>query len=245
MALIIYVVVSSYAKMSLRGAEVHVGAALLSAAASLGVSVLLGFLFGMVYVLVLRKFRDKGGIELLLAAWLLLLLGLSEYFHVSELLSIMVFGAVVTNGHAALSRRSSEIIDHLAPVFLAAFFVLGGAHLDITLIKAVGLIGLAYFVARSAGKIGGATLGAVIGKAPKGVRGRIGFALMPQVGVALALALSISREFTSQAYGAIGADIASYVINILLLTTILTEIVGPLATRRVLKSAGEINAGNE
>lgn len=244
MALIIYVLVSSYAKMSLLGNQVQVWNALGSAAASLGVSLLLGAVFGLAYLLILRKTRDTAWIELLLAAVLLFLLGLSEQFHVSELLSVMVFGAVITNGSEVLSRRSSQIVDHLSPIFLAAFFVLGGAHLDITLIGAVGLIGLVYFAARTLGKVGGATIGAFLGRAPKTVRGRIGFALLPQVGVALALALSINKEFTSQAYGVVGTDIARYVINILLLTTILTEVVGPLATRRVLRRAGEIKTGD-
>jgi Kef-type K+ transport system membrane component KefB len=100
-------------------------------------------------------------------------------------------------------------------------------------------MGLVYFGARSAGKIGGAFLGAFIGRAPKKIRKFIGLTLLPQVGVALALALSINKEFTKPEYGAVGLQIAHYIINILLFTTIITEIIGPLLTRFALQKAGE------
>jgi len=64
-------------------------------------------------------------------------------------------------------------------------------------------------------------------------------ALLPQVGVALALALSIKTTFDVPRFGIQGHRLATVVINILLFTTILTEIVGPLLTRRALRRAGE------
>ncbi len=106
-----------------------------------------------------------------------------------------------------------------------------------------------YFIARSIGKIGGASLGAYMGKSPAILKKYIGFTLLPQVGVALALALSIKKDFTQKIiengvevlkYGKEGEHVAFIVINVLLFTTILTEIVGPICTRTVLKKAGEI-----
>ena len=93
--------------------------------------------------------------------------------------------------------------------------------------------------------MGGATLGAIIGKAPKQVRGLVGFALLPQVGVALALALAINKKFTMPQFGQSGADLASTIINVLLFTTIITEIIGPLLTRFALTKAGETNNSSD
>lgn len=106
-------------------------------------------------------------------------------------------------------------------------------------------MGLAYFGLRSCGKIGGASLGAILGKAPKNVRNNIGLALLPQVGVALALALSINKEFTKPEYGSAGAGMASAIINILLFTTVITEVVGPLLTRFALRRSGEAKGSSD
>lgn len=245
LALIIYVVVSSVAKETLTGDTVSIGGIALTALTSLGMSLGLGLAGGLLFVLILKRVRNNDWITLLLAAALLLLLGVSEMLEVSELLAIMVFGALVANSNASLAERSETIISAFSPIFLAAFFVLGGAHLDVRLIVSIGVLGLVYFAARSVGKIAFASLGAVIGGAEKKVRRSIGFALLPQVGVALALALAISTEFTSPEYGSAGKAIATTIINVLLFTTILTEIVGPLLTRRVLRVAGEAQASTD
>ena len=63
--------------------------------------------------------------------------------------------------------------------------------------------------------------------------------------MALALALSISKEFTKPVYGTQGSEMATVIINILLFTTIITEIVGPLLTRFALTKAGEITTGTK
>ncbi len=180
---------------------------------------------------------------LLLAAFLFLLLGVCELLGVSELLSIMAFGMTIVNSSAVLSKKSETVVSSFSPVFLVAFFILGGAHLDVSLITKIGLLGLFYFAARSIGKIGGATLGgALIGRAPKKIRFLIGFSLLPQVGVALALALAINKTFSAPAFGETGQQLASLIINVLLFTTIITEVVGPpLLTRLALRKAGETN----
>jgi Kef-type K+ transport system membrane component KefB len=242
LALVIYVVASGFAKAGLQGQELHILHILGQVGLSIGESLLIGIAAAFLYRRLLSHFfRESEWIEILLAAAVLGILGISEFLGNSELLAVMVFASVVANTAPTLSKRSGQVIDSFSPIFLAAFFILGGAHLDTRVITDIGLIGLVYFLARSAGKIGGASLGAFIGRAPKKVRGRIGFTLLPQVGVALALALSINREFTRPMYGQGGAEMAHYIINILLFTTIITEVVGPLLTRYQLRRAGEID----
>ena len=84
-------------------------------------------------------------------------------------------------------------------------------------------------------------MGGIIGHAPEVVKKFIGFGLIPQIGVAVALALAVKREFgdSNGIYGQEGADMASMIINVLLCTTILTELVGPLLTRHALIKSGE------
>lgn len=238
-ALIIYVLASSFVKSSLLGGELHISQVALATVISIGESLGLGTVVALLFSFILRKVRSNDWIRLLLASGILGLLGLSELLGCSELLSVMVFGAVTVNTSPVLGKKSGSIVEDLSPYFLAAFFILGGAHLDLFSVTEIGVMGLVYFLLRSTGKVGGAGFGALIGKAPKAVRSNIGFALLPQVGVALALALSINKEFTRPEYGATGASMASAIINILLFTTVITEIVGPMLTSFALKRAGE------
>ncbi len=240
-ALIIYVFIEGFVSSSLLGTSISIPIMLVGALIEILEAFGIGIAFAILYVIILRKVKNNEQIMLLLVAFLMGLIGIAEYLGVSELLAAMAFGAVIVNTSPVLSKKSASIVSSFSPIFITAFFILGGAHLDISLIKEIGVLGLWYFVARSIGKTGGATLGANIGRAPKTVRNLVGFALLPQVGVALALALAINKEFTMPQYGSAGATMAKIVINVLLFTTIITEIIGPLMTRHALKKAGEIH----
>jgi len=240
-ALIIYVFIEGFVSSRLLGTSIAIPTMLLSALLAILEAFAIGIVAAIFYVLILKKVKNNDQIMLLLVAFILGLIGISEYIGVSELLATMAFGAVIVNTSPVLSKKSASIVTNLSPIFITAFFILGGANLNIALIKQIGLLGIFYFFARSIGKTGGASLGAKIGKAPKTVRSLVGFALLPQVGVALALALAINKEFTLPKYGNAGSTMATIVINVLLFTTIITEIVGPLLTRYALKKAGEVN----
>ncbi len=241
-ALIIYVFASSFSKSIMKGVNVSVWKVVSTALGSIGLSVLIGFALAFVYLFVFRNVRNEDSIEVGLAGFILVILGVCEKLGVSELLAVMVFAAVLSNFSPVLTRRSENVVRKLAPVFLVAFFVFGGAHLNIYLIKDIGLIGLFYFLARSFGKIAGASFGAFLGRASSTIKKYIGLALLPQVGVALALALSIHREFGMGQFGDAGRKMATMIINILLFTTIITEVVGPLLTKFALKKAGEVKS---
>jgi hypothetical protein len=82
------------------------------------------------------------------------------------------------------------------------------------------------------GKIAGASFGATIAKADSVVKKYIGFGLLSQIGVAVGLAIVISHEFA-------GTEAGSLIITVLLATTVITEIVGPLSTRYAIIKSGE------
>ncbi len=241
-ALIIYVFAASFAKGMISGAGLNWGTIIFSSFMSVGLSIVIGGGMGALYAFIMKHVRNNEAIVIAVSAFLLIQLGVCKMLGISELLTVMVFGAVTVNLSPALVLRTDEMVRNYTPIFLSSFFIIGGAHLDLSLIAKVGFAGIGYFILRSFGKIGGGTLGAVVGRAPVNVRRYIGFALIPQVGVALALALAIRSDFGAPAMGEAGKILSISVINILLLTTIITEIVGPLMTRAVLKKAGEIQA---
>ncbi|MDA3885256.1 MAG: cation:proton antiporter [Candidatus Delongbacteria bacterium] len=242
LALIIYVFAASFSMSMMMGTEMHIIATIITSILSIFYAIILGIVGALLFMLLLKKIRSDEIVKMALAAFILLLLGISEHFNVSELLSIMTFGALLTNASPVVARKSENIIGFFTPIFLAIFFIIGGAHLDVLSINKIGIIGVVYFFARAFGKIGGASLGAAIGKAPKNIRKYIGFALLPQVGVALALALAINKDFNQPMYGEKGKEVAILVINILLFTTIITEIIGPMLTKKVLMKSGEIKS---
>lgn len=247
-ALIIYVFASSFAKSLIKGTDVHILEVTYNAVVLVFYAFVIGTIAAFLLIFLLRKIKSTEMIRILLAAFIMILLGLCETLHISELLAIMVFGVLITNFSPVIGKKSISFVESLTPMFLAAFFILGGAHLDVMAIKKIGFVGIIYFIARSIGKVGGASLGAILGKAPDKIKKYIGFALLPQVGVALALALSIKKDFTLPIYNTIkmyngmgkGEELAYIVINILLFTTIITEVIGPMLTKIVLKKAGEI-----
>lgn len=241
-ALIIYVFASSFVKSSLSGVGIQLGNIFLQAGLSILSSLALGAAMAFFFIALVRRLRENDWITLALAAFILTILGLAEALGVSELLAIMVFSALVANLAPVVAKKTEGILEYFTPIFLAAFFILGGAHLNVRLILNIGLVGLAYFAARALGKIAGAGLGAWIGGAPEKIRKYTGFALLPQVGVALALALSVKKDFDIPKYGDAGHGMAILIINVLLFTTIITEVVGPLLTRAMLRKAGEIES---
>jgi len=204
-------------------------------ALSLGIGVSIGF----VAALFLSRAHDMEGFLFLLIAFILLTVGVAEHYDLSELLACMACGATLVNTYPNLIPRIRSSFSSLLPLLYAIFFIIGGSHLDIASLPVLWALTLVYFIARSFGKIAGAAFGGFVSKAPAGITRLIGFTLLPQVGAAIALALVVKQEFGNGSYGELGNTLADYTINILLLSTLLTEIIGPFLTKMSLIKAGE------
>jgi Kef-type K+ transport system membrane component KefB len=111
------------------------------------------------------------------------------------------------------------------------FYVLAGANLDVGLLSTLGLIGSVYIISRIIGRIGGAYAGAVIVGAEKSIQKYMGLALMAQAGVAIGLAM-LAKVNLPHTGGAI--------LNTIIATTVIYEILGPIATRYSLLKARNI-----
>ncbi|MBN2416688.1 cation:proton antiporter [bacterium] len=238
-ALIIFVFASTLSKSILTGSHISLLHLLESPFIEIGLSLLLGIGTGLLFILLFRNVRFPDDLLLVVAAFLMLILGVASKFQLSGLLATMTFGSVTANMNSALTHRSLKITDNVSPILFAYFFIFAGSHLDVTLLPRIGLLGLIYLVSRTAGKMGGARLGAILGKAAPSVKKFIGVALIPQVGVAIALAIMVREQFGNGDFGQAGIDLSLIVINILLFTTIVTEVAGPLLTKRALIKAGE------
>ncbi len=196
-------------------------------------SVGLGVVLGGGLILVARRVSNDAELLTIVVAAALLITGAAEQLGLSELLCAMAAGVTVTNGMGVVpARRLFTVTEQFTPPIITAFFVIAGSRLDIAMIPQIGWIGLAYLVVRMIGKIGGASLGGALSKSPLVVRKYLGYGLLSQVGVAVGLAIIVSEMFA-------GTQIGSLVLTILLATTIVTEVVGPMMTRYAIYSAGE------
>ena len=160
-------------------------------------------------------------------------------FELSSLLMCMMAGAIVVNLRSD-SNATFEYIDKFTPPFFMLFFILSGATLDLTIFasnSAFIIIGIAftYIIFRVIGKWLGAYSGAKVTNAEPQVQKFLGFTLIPQAGVAIGLATSAGKSFAS-----INPMLGQMIVAIILTSTIVYELIGPVITKISLLKAGEI-----
>jgi Kef-type K+ transport system membrane component KefB len=191
-----------------------------------------------------RKVKNNRDIFTLLFGAILISTGLSLRFHLSTILTNMVVGIIIVNTQSAnfISRVRTQLTEFM-PLLFILFFVLAGANLHLAALPSLGLIGLIYFAARSSGLVGGAALGATLGRADTTLRKYLGLGILSQAGVAIGLALIVKQDFSH--LGESGAMIGSSVITTITATSIFFELIGPITAKLGLKKAGEINVAEE
>lgn len=199
-------------------------------------AVMIGVAAGAVLSLLVPRIEDNTDLLIATVGILLATTGITLLLGLDELLACMALGIILSNALPHASRRVFQMTDMLAPPLYCMFFVLAGAHLRIGLIQVIGWLGLCYLVMRILGKVLGAYVGAWLSHAPETVKKYLGFGLLSQIGVAVGLAMIIRRDFQKFP---IGSEISTWVINILLFTTIFTEIIGPISTKYAVIQAGE------
>lgn len=215
-------------------------AGLIKPAVEIVISLILGGALGLLYSYLVRKIDSRNNIPALTFGFILMGAGLASMFHLSLILVNMAIGLVLAN----TSKQSTimgvnEQLRSLMPLLFILFFFLAGAHLNFAALPALGMIGIAYIIGRTTGKIGGAWLGAYFGGASKTIRNNLGLGLLSQAGVAIGLSLLVAQEFAN-IDSPRAQVIAASVVTTITATCILFEIIGPITARIALKNAGEI-----
>ncbi|MGI5888998.1 MAG: cation:proton antiporter [Oscillospiraceae bacterium] len=195
-------------------------------------ALVIGALMGFLAALSHRLFRSHTNRMSVCIAGVFLCVAAADYFGLSSLLVCMAYGAFYVNLRRDSERILACIDDWTYPLFML-FFVISGAELDLTSIPKVGVLGIVYILTRMLGKWLGAYCGALMCKEPPVIRDNLGFALLPQAGVAIGMATLAVRQLPQ--YG-------SQIQTIVLAATFVFEIIGPIATKFALKRAGEIHA---
>jgi len=171
--------------------------------------------------------RIRSGEPILTEALALVFLcgGLSIFLDVSFLIAAMVMGATVAN----LARHHDRPFHAIASVdwpLMILFFVLAGASLQLDAVMLLGATGLSYVLWRIIGKVVGGWAGARLGHSDRPTGRWIGVALLPQAGVAMGMALVAANALP---------EYRQTILSVAIASTVLFELVGPVATRLALK----------
>lgn len=110
--------------------------------------------------------------------------------------------------------------------------MLSGASLHLDTLPHLGLLGLAYLIARPIGKYLGSYLAAHKYGASIAIRQNLGLALLPQAGVAIGMVITVSETHP---------DLGRTIGTVILSSVIVYEAVGPFLTRLALARAKEIH----
>lgn len=193
----------------------------------IGGALLLGVVLGLPAAYLTGRIRQ--GQPMLMEALGLVFVcgGLALWLDVSYLIASIVMGAVVAN-FASHHEYAFHEIENIEWPFMALFFVLAGASLEFGMIREIGLIGAAYIVSRFVGKLLGAWIGAGVSRADTVTRRWMGFALLPQAGVAMGMALVASVQFP---------EYRQVLLTVVISSTVFFEIIGPVFTRVALRRA--------
>jgi len=159
--------------------------------------------------------------------------GLATSIGISAMLSCLVLGAVQANITNSRSHLVDSVFTNFVPAILTVFFTLAGMHLSFEHLEHAGILIALYFVTRLAGKLISADLALRAAQATDRVRQNLGFALVPQAGLAVGLVLLIQED-------ARFADSAGLFAAVVLSVVAVNEIIGPVLTRLALTRAGEV-----
>ncbi len=197
-------------------------------------ALVVGLLFGYIGQFLITSYEEKTKKILALITMILLSSSVSIYFGFSALIANMSVGFAVRN-FAKKNLQVSEYLDTLSIPLYAMFFIIAGTEIRFSEMGSLSflLIAAIYFIARSIGKIGGATFAARISDASESVKKYVGLGLLPQSGVAIALAYSVQQQYAE------APEVGLLIFNTLLLTAAVTEVIGPLLTKHAVIQSGE------
>ncbi|RLF49215.1 MAG: cation:proton antiporter [Thermoplasmata archaeon] len=246
-ALIIYAFVYGYLNTHLLHIQCSMLLIIAHACWKIFLSLAIGALLGLLLTIMCRKIQSREEMIIASVGIILLGVGVSQYFSVSEILTSMAIGAVLSN---VLSMKRAEVafdgITSFMGPFIVLFFVLIGAKLDfrLLLIPSVLFLAITYILARSTGKILGVKMGAAVSKAPPKIGKYLGYCLFSQAGVAVGLAFTFYRQLLS--LGTKEAVLmANLIINVIASTTLVVQIIGPPFVKYGLMKAGEIKSSQQ
>jgi Kef-type K+ transport system membrane component KefB len=218
----------SAAARTLFGGSADVPAMVATLAWEIGGSLFVGLLAGALLVLYFRKVRVDAALLLLAVTFVIAEVG--SRLGLDPLLVALAAGAFVRNTSEVADELHAQLQISALPVYVL-FFCLAGATLRTDALAVIWLPATLIAGVRAFGLLAGARLGARLTGAPQAVQRYAGFGLLPQAGLAQALAILFNRMFPEFA-----DEAGTLVISVVTLNVIFS----PVAYRFALVRAGEV-----
>ena len=197
-------------------------------------SIGLGLALGLPMALLTGRIRPGEPTQAEALGFVFLCAGLAMWLQLSFLLCAMIMGMAVANT-ARHHQYPFHAIEGIEWPFLILFFVLAGASLSAETLVSSGILTAGYIGLRIVGRILGARLGGRLAGADLATRRWMGPALLPQAGVATGMALLAVNRFPQY---------TEILIPVVISTTVIFELSGPVATRWALRRAVEMETAN-
>ena len=200
----------------------------------------IGVVFGFILKFLISSKRTTGNRLIIVIAILLLFCGICSLFSQSPLLGGIAIGMIYTN--LCKTKDEEKVfaqVNYFMPPIMLVFFVRSGISLDfsvftekssLTLVPFIVIV-LIFVVVRFIGKYGGTLLGSVLTSQPKESRNYLGFGLIPQASVAIALATMASMAINSLADQETYGEYAKALLAIILASSIIFELIGPVLAK--------------
>ena len=192
----------------------------------------IGAVFGFFLIKTSKLAKTRQTLLVIVFGIIMFCVGISKMLNVSPLLAVMALGFTVVN-KGGYSKDMFGVIDEIEDVIFAVFFTLAGAHFNLGVMKVAWAWGLIIIIGRFTGKFLGAKVGSIVAGAPLVVRKYLGLALLPKAGVTVGLSLLIYQT-------PLFKEFASLMVNAVLASVIINEIIAPPLTKYALFKAGEI-----
>ena len=186
-----------------------------------------GAMMGVLLAIYLRKVA--GGAALFVITVTFVMAEVGTRLHFDPLLVALAAGVLIRNLTHMGDKLHHEIEASSLPVYVV-FFAVAGANIHLDVLALVGIPAAAFVLVRGFGLMAGTKIGARIADAPENVRRFAGMGLLPQAGLALALALLFAKTFPE-----FGDDAAALTLGVVALN----EIIAPAIYRMALMRSGE------
>ncbi|MCX4241041.1 cation:proton antiporter [Paraliomyxa miuraensis] len=215
---------------ALMGGSAELGQTVLRLAWELFGSIAVGIGVGGPLAFYLRRVGHDAGLIVLVVAFVVAEVG--HRVGLDPLLVALAAGLLVRNATEQGDALHHAIEGSALPVYLV-FFAVTGATIHLHVLAVVGVPAVILVLVRASAFMVGARVACRIAGAEDVVRRFVGFGLLPQAGLALALSTLFARTFPE-----LGPDAAALTLGIVALN----ELVAPVAYRLALIRSGEAGA---
>ncbi len=177
-----------------------------------------------------ERLRATSEQQLLILGGAIGVTALCDLLAVDAMLGTFTCGAVLANA----STRDSDLLAAIRqldyPLYVL-FFALAGANLHIEMLPQIGLVGVAYVLLRTAGKLLGCHFGARWGRFGERHEKWTGATMLAQAGVAIGLSSALAQVWPGP---------GNMLQTVVLGAVVIFELGGPVAVRLGLVQAGEV-----